>query len=48
VAVDHVMGHAPASSDMSAVYRQRIEDDRLKAVAEHVRRWLFPRKRTAM
>ena len=47
VAVDHVMGHAPASSDMSAVYRQRIEDDRLKAVADHVRRWLFPRKRTA-
>jgi len=45
VAVDHVMGHAPASNDMSAVYRQRIEDDRLMAVAEHVRRWLFPPKK---
>jgi|GEM_PF-5196784 len=43
VAVDHIMGHAPASGDMGAVYRQRIDDERLKAVAQHVRDWLFPK-----
>jgi integrase len=41
VAVDYVMGHAPRSDDMGAVYRQRISDDRLVLVAETVRRWLF-------
>ena len=41
IAVDYVMGHAPDSRDMSAVYRERIGDDRLAAVAEHVRAWLF-------
>jgi integrase len=38
-AVDHVMGHVDAT--MAGVYRERISDDRLRAVAEHVRRWLF-------
>jgi len=42
VAVQGIMGHAPSSGDMSAIYRQRISDDRLQAVTEHVRRWLFP------
>lgn len=42
VAVNHVMGHSPPSSDMASVYRERIDDDRLVAVAEHVRNWLFP------
>jgi integrase len=42
VAVSAIMGHAPAGNDMSAVYRERISDDRLAAVAEHVRSWLFP------
>lgn len=42
VAVDYVMGHAPRSDDMGAVYRQRISDERLEAVAEIVRKWLFP------
>ncbi len=42
VAVDFIMGHAPDSRDMSAVYRERIEDDRLKAVVAHVQKWLFP------
>ncbi len=41
-AVDLVMGHAPLASDMPARYRQRIGDDRLEKVAEHVRKWLFP------
>jgi integrase len=40
VAVDHIMGHA--RDDMASVYRERISDDRLKAVSEHVRAWLFP------
>jgi integrase len=40
-AVNFIMGHAPASDDMSAVYRERIGDDRLRAVTDHVHRWLF-------
>jgi len=47
VAVDHVMGHAPASNDMGAVYRDRLEDDRLVAVAQHVRKWLRGRHEQA-
>ena len=43
-AVEVVMGHTPASNDMAAVYRQRVNDERLEAVADHVRKWLFPRK----
>lgn len=39
VAVDHVMGHA--RDDMASVYRERISDERLSAVVEHVRTWLF-------
>jgi hypothetical protein len=42
VAVDFLMGHAADSRDMSAVYRQRIEDDRLQTVVKHVHDWLFP------
>ena len=43
VAVDFVMGHSPDSNDMGAVYRDRLEDDRIVAVVEHVRAWLFPK-----
>lgn len=39
VAVDHIMGHA--REDMASVYRERISDERLKAVTDQVRRWLF-------
>jgi integrase len=39
-AADYVMGHEVAS--MSSVYRETISDARLRAVAEHVRTWLFP------
>lgn len=42
VAVDHVMGHA--RDDMASLYRERISDERLKAVVEHVHDWLFPPK----
>ncbi len=35
------MGHAAVASDMSAVHRQCISDDRLRAVVETARSWLF-------
>jgi integrase len=38
-AADLIMGHTDPS--MAAHYRERIEDSRLQAVADHVRRWLF-------
>jgi integrase len=41
VAVNAIMGHAPAANDMASVYRERISDERLQAVAEHVHGWLF-------
>ncbi len=42
VAVDHIMGHE--RDDMASIYREGIEDERLEAVVNHVRGWLFPRK----
>ena len=41
-AVQAIMGHAPATGDMSAIYRQRVDMDRLQAVVDHVHGWLFP------
>jgi integrase len=38
-AADAIMGHE--TQHMSAVYRETISDARLKAVTDHVRRWLF-------
>ena len=43
-AVQSIMGHAPSKGDMSAVYRERVDDDRLKAVVDHVHKWLFGNK----
>ncbi len=48
-AIDLVMGHvpddgggsAPFAVKMSARYRERIADERLKAVSQYVRTWLF-------
>jgi integrase len=40
VATDYIMGHV--TPGMGSVYCQRIEDDRLVAVSDHIRRWLFP------
>lgn len=40
VAINHVMGHSDGS--MAATYRERVDDSRLVAVADHVRGWLFP------
>jgi integrase len=39
-ACDFIMGHSDPS--MAGHYRERISDERLKAVTEHVRAWLFP------
>jgi integrase len=39
-AVDFIMGHEVPH--MSTVYRETISDARLRAVADHVRKWLFP------
>jgi len=39
VAVDHIMGHA--RDDMASVCRERISDERLRDVTDHVRAWLF-------
>jgi integrase len=41
VAVRFLMGHADDADDMSAHYRERISDERLRAVVDHVRDWLF-------
>jgi integrase len=41
-AVQTIMGHAAASNDMSARYREGVDDQRLQAVTDHVRKWLWP------
>jgi integrase len=45
-AVQAIMGHAPTAGDMSAVYRQRVDDARLLAVVNYVRKWLFAEGQT--
>lgn len=42
VAVSAIMGHVDSS--MGAVYRERISDERLRAVVDTVRGWLWPEK----
>jgi integrase len=43
VAVNFIMGHVDES--MAAEYREEIEDERLIAVTNHVRAWLYPPKK---
>jgi integrase len=38
-ATDYIMGHEVPH--MSSVYRETISDGRLRAVVDHVRKWLF-------
>jgi integrase len=45
-AIDYIMGHA--RDDMASVYRERISDERLKAVTDYVRAWLFGRERAPL
>jgi len=40
-AVQSIMGHAAGNFDMSAVYRQTVDDERLRAVTDHVHQWLY-------
>ena len=42
VAVNSIMGHVDNS--MAGVYRERISDERLQAVTETVRGWLWPKE----
>ncbi len=44
-ATDFLMGHE--SPHMSSVYREGISDERLRAVVDQVRRWLFPAEGSA-
>ena len=39
VAVNHIMGHS--DNTMADVYREEIQDNRLFAVTNHVRHWLY-------
>ena len=39
VAAGHIMGHVDGS--MAGTYRERISDERLKAVTDMVHDWLF-------
>ena len=36
--IDYIMGHMDDS--MSAVYREKISDERLQAVTDHIHQWL--------
>src|SRR5262249_51199992 len=36
-----IMGHAPASGDMSALYRQNFDDARLRSITDAVHGWLY-------
>lgn len=43
-AVRAILGHAEAAHDMSAVYNEEpVDDERLRAVTDYVRAWLFPK-----
>jgi integrase len=39
IAVDYIMGHVPPGNDMAAVYRQKMFNESLTKVTNHVRDW---------
>jgi integrase len=41
IAVDAIMGHVDPGGAMAATYRERIDDNRLLAVTNHIHNWLF-------
>jgi len=43
-AANAIMGHTDES--MAGIYRETIDDDRLVAVTDHVRKWLYPKEAT--
>ncbi len=45
VAVDAIMGHV--SNDMASLYRERIDDERLRKAVDHVHAWLFGKPESA-
>ena len=47
LAVNAIMGHAPAANDMASVYRERVDDKRLLDVVNYVQNWLFPMVETS-
>jgi len=40
LATAHIMGHADGT--IGDVYRERISDERLRAVVDHIHKWIFP------
>jgi len=40
-AIEYILGHVPLTGDMGAVYRERMSDERLLKVTEHIRQWLL-------
>ena len=40
IAVDAIMGHV--TPGMGTTYRDSVDDERLRAVTDHVHAWLFP------
>jgi integrase len=45
-AAARIMGHAADGNDMSDSYREYIADERLRAITDHVRSWLFAKQPT--
>ena len=40
-ALDYIMGHVADGADMRPFYREETWTSRLRAIAEHVHRWVF-------